>query len=53
MVTAEDVRIGTADAEVPRIAAEVVVDFGIVRKDVVVAVSCTVIGKVKSLVLIP
>lgn len=44
--TAQDVRIGTADAEVPMVAAEVVVDFGIVREDVAVIAGSAVIGEV-------
>ena len=44
--TAQDVRVGTADAEVPMVAAEVVVDFGIVREDVAVIAGSAVIGEV-------
>ena len=44
--TAQDVRIGTADAEVPVVAAEVVVDFGVIREDVVVVAGCAVVGEV-------
>mgnify|MGYP006913765528 CR=1 FL=1 len=46
IVAAEDVCIGTADAEVPRIAAEVVVDFGIVREDVAVVAGRAIISEV-------
>ena len=44
--TAQDIRIGTADAEVPVVAAEVVVDFGVVCEDVLVVASCAVISEV-------
>ena len=43
--TAQDIRIGTADAEVPVVAAEVVVDFSVVCEDVLVVARCAVIGE--------
>ena len=43
--TAQDIRIGTADAEVPVVAAEVVVDFGVVCEDVLVVARCAIIGE--------
>ena len=43
--TAQDIRIGTADAEVPVVAAEVVVDFGVIGEDVFVVARCAIIGE--------
>ena len=43
--TAQDIRIGTADAEVPVVAAEVVVDFSVIGEDVFVVARCAIIGE--------